>query len=317
MTAARALVRSLNILLKFAKMYDFGHPRTTTQYETAWNELRTALGPKEDQASLLLAVSGDQLLLDGKPLEGGAAEKSFARVFSNAGIASLNFSPKVTKASLAKFVKAFPTGTNLKAAQVGEAVKAALQNDAHIQVNEVCFVAADSAVAKSTMAAQLAARTLGFSPERTDQLFSDPEQLLQLIMAAEGTKRTGNPGADAGSNSGATCGSGLDPQTAAPRQDYDPNVHYVSQDPGLVVRNEAPCNWQNTGGPAGFESKAGDFAKWDAGDGSDEQAASARPLSSTQQPGSETLKTGSIALKAGELRGILQVLAQIGRGADD
>src|SRR5271170_4162946 len=52
-----------------------------------------------------------------------------------------------------------------KAAQVGEAFKAALQNDAHIQVNEVCFVAADSAVAKSTMAAQLAARTLGFSPE--------------------------------------------------------------------------------------------------------------------------------------------------------
>ena len=26
--AARAFVRSLNILLKFAEMYDFGHPRT-------------------------------------------------------------------------------------------------------------------------------------------------------------------------------------------------------------------------------------------------------------------------------------------------
>ena len=43
MTAARAFVRSLNILLKFAKMYDFGHPRTTRQYETAWSELQTAL----------------------------------------------------------------------------------------------------------------------------------------------------------------------------------------------------------------------------------------------------------------------------------
>jgi hypothetical protein len=86
----------------------------------------------------------------------------------------------------------------MKAAQVGEQFKAALQNDAHMQVNEVCFVASDSAVAKSTMAAQLAARTLGFSPERTDQLFSDPEKLLQLIMAAEGTKRTGNTGANSG-----------------------------------------------------------------------------------------------------------------------
>src|ERR1700728_5012239 len=215
MTAARAFVRSLNILLKFAKMYDFGHPRTTTQYETAWAELRTALGPKEEQTSLLLAVSGDQLLLDGRPLEGGAAEKSFARVFSNAGIASLHFSPKVTKASLAKYVKAFPTGTNTNAAQVAEQFKAALQNDAHIQVNEVCFVAADSAVAKSTMAAQLAARSLGFSPERTENLFSDPEKLLQLIMAAEGTKRSGNTGANTGANPGLSSGSGLDPQNTA------------------------------------------------------------------------------------------------------
>ena len=42
--AARAFVRSLNILLKFARMYDFGHPRTVKQFETGWSELRTALG---------------------------------------------------------------------------------------------------------------------------------------------------------------------------------------------------------------------------------------------------------------------------------
>ncbi|HKS67630.1 MAG TPA: hypothetical protein VJR26_10365, partial [Candidatus Acidoferrales bacterium] len=73
--AARGFVRSLNILLKFARMYDFGHPRTAKQYETAWSELRTALG-SEDRSGLLLAVSGDQLLLDGTPLESAAAEKS-------------------------------------------------------------------------------------------------------------------------------------------------------------------------------------------------------------------------------------------------
>src|SRR5215467_2454410 len=55
-TAARAFVRSLNILLKFARMYDFGHPRTKKQYETAWSELRMALG-SEDRSGLLLAVS--------------------------------------------------------------------------------------------------------------------------------------------------------------------------------------------------------------------------------------------------------------------
>src|ERR1700741_405389 len=76
--AARAFVRSLNILLKFARMYDFGHPRTKKQYETAWSELQSALGA-DNEAGVLLSVSGDQLLLDGMALESAAAEKSFAR----------------------------------------------------------------------------------------------------------------------------------------------------------------------------------------------------------------------------------------------
>src|ERR1700739_919257 len=109
--AARGFVRSLTILLKFARMYDFGHPRTAKQYETAWAELRTALGSgSEDQSGLLLAVSGDQLLLDGTPLESAATEKSFARMLSSAGIASIHFAPNVPQASLARFVRGFPSG---------------------------------------------------------------------------------------------------------------------------------------------------------------------------------------------------------------
>src|ERR1700751_4305488 len=181
--AARAFVRSLNILLKFARMYDFGHPRTAKQYETAWSELPTALGSgAEDQSGLLLAVSGDQLLLDGTPLESAAAEKSFARMLSSAGIASIHFSHKVTQVSLAKFVRGFPTGSGAKPIQLAEQLKQALQGDPHIHVNEVCFVPADSAVAKTTVAAQLAARTLGFTSGQSDELFNDPEKLLQLIV---------------------------------------------------------------------------------------------------------------------------------------
>ncbi len=127
-TAARAFVRSLNILLKFARMYDFGHPRTVKQYDTAWAELRTALGT-DDEAGMLLAVSGDQLLLDGTPLDSAAAEKSFARMLSVAGIASVHFSPKLTHASLQKFVRAFPTSSGSKPAQLAEQMKEALQGD--------------------------------------------------------------------------------------------------------------------------------------------------------------------------------------------
>lgn len=190
--AARAFVRSLNILLKFARMYDFGHPRTAKQYETAWSELRTALG--DNEAGLLLAVSGDQLLLDGMALESAAAEKSFARMLSAAGIASIHFSPKVTQASLARFARGFPTGTGAKPAALVEQLKEALQGDPHIHVNEVCFVPADSSIAKSSVAAHITARTLGMDSAAANELFNDPEKLLQLIVAAEGTKGPGGPG---------------------------------------------------------------------------------------------------------------------------
>src|ERR1700689_1805753 len=208
--AARAFIRSLNILLKFARMYDFGHPRTKKQYETAWAELRTALGTgTENEAGVLLAVSADQLLLDGTPLESAAAERSFARMLSAAGIASIHFSPKVTQASLARFVRGFPTNTGSKPVQLAEQLKTALQGDPHIHVNEVCFVPADSAVAKSTIAAQLAARTLGLNSEKSDELFNDPERLLQLIIAAEGTKGSGSgKGSGGGSGDGDGDGNG-------------------------------------------------------------------------------------------------------------
>ena len=171
-------------------MYDFGHPRTVKQYETAWSELQSALG-SDNEAGVLLSVSGDQLLLDGMALESAAAEKSFARMLSGAGIASIHFSPKVTQASLARFVRGFPTGTGAKPAQLVEQLKAALQGDPHIHVNEVCFVPADSSIAKSSVAAHITARTLGMDSAAASELFNDPEKLLQLIVAAEGTKGSG------------------------------------------------------------------------------------------------------------------------------
>jgi hypothetical protein len=213
--AARAFVRSLNILLKFARMYDFGHPRTSKQFDTAWLELHTAIGSgSENESGLLLGVSGDQLLLDGTPLDSAAAEKSFARMLSAAGIASIHFSPKVTQGSLARFVRGFPTGTGAKPIQLAEQLKAALQGDPDIHVNEVCFVPADSAVARSTVAAQLAAHTFGLDSEKSDQLFNDPQKLLQLIIAAEGTRgtgdgeNTGHLGKRGSAGSGAGDGSG-------------------------------------------------------------------------------------------------------------
>src|SRR5882757_7038499 len=106
--AGRAFVRSLNILLKFARLYGYDHARTIEQLQIAWQELRTAI-PMGTGAGMLLGATGSQLLLDGVPLEGSPTEKQFAQLLSAAGLASVQFTQQVTEAELARFVHAFPT----------------------------------------------------------------------------------------------------------------------------------------------------------------------------------------------------------------
>ena len=151
---------------------------------------------------MLLAVSGEQLLLDGSPLDSARGrEEALPGMLSAAGIASIPFfsdQGAACQPGRSSFA-AFPTGSSSKPAQLAEQLKAALHGDPHIHVNEVCFVPADSAVAKSTVAAQLAARTLGMNSAETDKLLNDPDKLLQLIVAADGMKGGGlGPGGGPG-----------------------------------------------------------------------------------------------------------------------
>src|SRR5207245_2666392 len=77
---------------------------------------------------------------------------------------------------------------------------------ASIRINEVKFVAADPATGEISVAAQIAAQTLG--PE-FKQWLNDPQKLLQLIAAAEGAKAGGEPGgAPIGSVPNAPAGTG-------------------------------------------------------------------------------------------------------------
>src|ERR1700752_471331 len=107
--SARAFVRSLNILLKFARLYGYDHVRTAAQFDSAWQELRAAI-PDSTPAGLLLAAAGSQLLLDGGPLEGAPAEKQFAELLSAAGVGSVQFFSCITQDELNRLVRAFPTG---------------------------------------------------------------------------------------------------------------------------------------------------------------------------------------------------------------
>jgi hypothetical protein len=198
-TAARAFVRSLNILLKFARLYGFDHARTTEQLQIAWGELRTAV-PENAETSLLLGAAGTQLLLDGVPLEGSPAEKQFAQLLSAAGLASIQFQPNVTQDELAKLIHAFPTG-KAKPAELAQQLKDAIADAQGIHVNEICFVATDARLKDASVAAQIAAASLGDEQDSFKRMLSDPQKLLELIAAAEGSK-TGGTGAGGGTGDG-------------------------------------------------------------------------------------------------------------------
>lgn len=202
---ARAFVHSLNILLKFARLYEFGHVRTMAQFETAWKELRAALDQGGD-AGLLLGASGNQIVLDGVPLGAAAAEKSFAQLLTGSGIASIHFSPNTTQSNFARFVRAFPSGNN-KPSMLAEQLKTALAGETSIKINEIRYVAEDGSVAGIKVAAQLTAKMLGGAGDKYRDVFEDPQKMLQLILAAE-SSRSGRGGGGGGSGPGFGPGPG-------------------------------------------------------------------------------------------------------------
>jgi hypothetical protein len=177
-------------------MYGPDHKRTEAQFETAWRELQEGL-PKAGDGGFLLGVSDNKLLLDGIPLEAGQTERSFGQLLSTAGLASLHFSKDVTIEDFARLVRAF-TVAGSKAQDVSKQIKEALSGGnrkSTIKINEVKFVAADPLTGDISVAAQIAAQTLG--PE-FKQWLNDPQKLLQLIAAAEGANAGGAGGAAGG-----------------------------------------------------------------------------------------------------------------------
>jgi hypothetical protein len=188
-------VHSLNILIKYARMYGYEHKRTEAQFEVAWKELQQGL-PIAGDGGFLLGVSDNMLLLDGVPLETGQVERSFGQLLSTAGLASLHFSKDVTIEDFTRLVRAF-TLAGSKAQDVAKQIKEALSSGnkkSTIKINEVKFVAADPMTGDINVAAQIAAQTLG--PE-FKQWLNDPQKLLQLIAAAEGAN-SGSSGESGG-----------------------------------------------------------------------------------------------------------------------
>ena len=196
---ARAFVRTLNVLLKYARLYGLEHTRSAKQFELAWTELEDAIAAAGHEG-LLLGASGSQLLLDGVPLESSPAERSFANFLTGAGIASIGFLPRVDQREFSNLVKCFME-TGPKAGTLSERLEAYFGNRSNsgIRVNEIRFIAEDAGFSEARVAATLTAKTLGADAGRIQEWFRSPEKMIQLIAAAEGAHGMSGGGTAAGS----------------------------------------------------------------------------------------------------------------------
>src|SRR6202050_2885847 len=202
---ARAFIRSLNILLKYARLYGLDHTRSAGQFDSCWTELQDAV-EAAGQGGLLLGASGSQLLLDGVPLESTPAERSFADLLTNSGVASIGFTTGVSRDDFGNLVKAFME-TGPKAGPLSERLELYFGNRkiSGIRVNEIRFVAEDAGFSEARVAATLTAKTLGADADMIQDWFRSPEKMIQLIAAAEGAhSSSANPGAGASSGTGTT-----------------------------------------------------------------------------------------------------------------
>ncbi len=189
---ARAFIRSLNILLKYARLYGLEHSRSSRQFDSAWVELQDAV-EAAGQGGLLLGASGTQLLLDGVPLDSSPAERSFANLLTSSGVASIGFTSSVTQNEFLNLVRAFmEAGPNAGTLSERLEVHFGKKTPSGIRVNEIRFVAEDAGFSEARVAATLTAKTLGADADMIQEWFRTPEKMIQLIAAAEGAHSGGS-----------------------------------------------------------------------------------------------------------------------------
>jgi hypothetical protein len=128
-------------------------------------------------------------------------------LLSSSGIASIHFAPTLSQSHFARFVRAFPSG-NAKPASLAEQLKSALAGETGIKVNEIRYIAEDSSIAGAKIAANLTAKVLGAHGDKFRDFLDDPNRLLQMILAAEGS-RGGPGGSGGGSGPGFGGGNGV------------------------------------------------------------------------------------------------------------
>ncbi|MGB8849002.1 MAG: hypothetical protein WCC76_04750, partial [Candidatus Acidiferrales bacterium] len=236
-----------------------------------------------------------------------------------------------------------PTG-GAKPTVLAQQLKDALEGDSSIHINEICFVPADSAVARGSAAATIAAHAFGADAEKFNQLFNDPQKLLQLITAADGLRSEragygdagdGNPGATGGrggghsgrgsgtSHGGSGGGGGMIPGMPDFGLSWFESGDDVAQEESSsgahVVAGGSPG--EHAGGSGGSGSGGSGLGGTSSG-GRGSGRGSRGVLGGggggrADQPDGVVLEAGLIALHQEELQGILKMLRHVARLGND
>jgi hypothetical protein len=186
--AARAFTRDLNILLKTVQIYGFDHGRTVSAFETTWSELRAAL-ECTGEAGLLLSFSVSGVLLDGVPIDGTSADRSFAQWLSSAGLSCIHFSSRVTSDDLARFVRVFASGGPLGVPLTAQ-LKSALaeKGEPTVRINDIPLVAKDDTPTDAGPATEVTTPSQRTEPKDVQTGAQAPQGLLPLLAPAEGAE---------------------------------------------------------------------------------------------------------------------------------
>jgi hypothetical protein len=158
--------------------------------EYAWNDLYAALdaaGP----TGVLLGVSGTELLIDGVLVESTATEHSLAQLLTKANIASIAFTPGLSRGSFSLFVKTFSAAA-LKPSHLAKRLKSALGDgsESGIRVNQLRFIAHEAELP----APSVTARISGNHAEDPHDWLHDSGKLVELIAAAEHSGNSSSSG---------------------------------------------------------------------------------------------------------------------------
>ena len=172
--AVRDFVRSLNALVKSARLYGAEHDRVSSQIDISWAKLQTSLS---DTPSFVLGASASVLMLENVPLGDSPVERGFAELLSKGGVNSIQFASHITHEEFVRFIKSLAGGGKSQHGAIIARLQEELGNSPHagIQVNDIRPPGEASAAAAAPPEPE------GIDVELLLQALSDPKKLLEAL----------------------------------------------------------------------------------------------------------------------------------------